>query len=78
MALNGLTVDVLGSMTGCYDRCLSAIRKQPGVEIPAELNRKVKDQFAEYLGNYLDYLTFVKEDDTALADFGSYMDGYAE
>ena len=73
-----LTVDVLGSMTGCYDRCLSAIRKQPGVEIPAELNRKVKDQFSEYLNNYIDYLTFVKEDDTAIADFGSYMDGYAE
>ena len=38
----------------------------------------LKDGFDDYLSNYLDYQTFVKEDDSALADFGTYMNGYEE
>ena len=73
-----VSTEVLGNMTGCYDRCLLGMRKTPGANVPAELNRMVGEQFKDYLDNYLDYLTFVKEDDSATADFGSYMDGYEE
>lgn len=73
-----LSAEVLGNMTGCYERCLSGMRKTPGTDVPAELNRKIREQFADYLDNYLDYLTFVREDDSATADFGTYMDGYTE
>lgn len=72
------STEVLGNMTGCYERCLSGMRKTPSTNVPAELNRQVKEQFKNYLENYLDYLTFIKEDDSATADFGSYMKGYRE
>ena len=72
------STEVLGNMTGCYDRCLLGMRKTPGVVAPAELNRQVRDQFSEYINNYLDYQTFVREDDSATADFGTFMEGYEE
>ena len=72
------SVEVLGNMTGCYERCLQSMRKLPAVKTPSELNRKVREQFADYLENYLDYLTFVREDDSPIADFGTFMDGYTE
>ena len=72
------SVEVLGNMTGCYERCLQGMRHTPGVNVPAELNKKVKEQFSEYISNYLDYQTFIREDESATADFGTFMDGYKE
>ena len=72
------STEVLGNMTGCYERCLAGMRKTPGTNVPAELNRKVREQFNNYLENYLDYLTFVKQDESHTANFGTYMDGYKE
>lgn len=74
-----ITVEVLGTITGCYERCLAGMRKLPGVHVPAELNRKVKDQFALYLETFLPFQRHLSEsDESALADFGTYMDGYEE
>lgn len=72
------SVEVLGNMTGCYERCLQGMRHTPGVNVPAEPNKKVKEQFSEYISNYLDYQTFVREDESATADFGTFMDEYRE
>ena len=73
------TVEVLGAMTGCYERCLQGMRKTPAVHVPAELNRKIKEQFKDYIENFLDFESYLsKTDASALADFGSYMDGYEE
>ena len=72
------STEVLGNMTGCYERCLAGMRKTPGTNVPAELNRKVREQFKNYLENYLDYLTFVKQDESPTANFGTYMEGYKE
>lgn len=72
------SAEVLGNMTGCYERCLQGMRKTPGTNVPPELNRKIKEQFSDYLENYLDYLTFIREDESATADFGTYMGGYEE
>ena len=73
------TIEVLGAMTGCYDRCLQRMRKTPPVHVPAELNRKVHFQFADYINNFLDYESYLmKTDESVLADFGTYMDGYEE
>ena len=73
------TVEVLGSMTGCYERCLQGMRQTPGVHVPAELNCKVRDQFSDYIINFLDYEGYLyKTDKSAIADLGSYMDGYEE
>ena len=68
-----VSTEVLGNMTGCYDRCLLGMRKTPGVRVPAELNRKVAEQFSDYIENYLDYLTFIKDRFTKiLFYFGSF------
>ena len=42
-----LTVEVLGSITGCYERCLAGLQKTPGVHVPIELNRALKERFSE-------------------------------
>jgi len=74
-----LTVEVLGAMTGCYERCLQNMRKTPPVHVPAELNRQVRDQFAEYMSNFLDFESYLTHsDESMLANFGTYMDGYEE
>lgn len=74
-----LTVEAVGCITGCYGRCQRFIRSLPGVHIPAELNRKVKEQFKDYIDNFISYQRIlVKKDTSPLADFGSYMDGYEE
>ena len=74
-----VTVEMLGNVTGCYERCLAGIRKTPGVRVPAELNRRVRAQFADYVKNFVDYQTVLSgDDDTAAADFGTYMDLYEE
>ena len=73
------TVEVLGAMTGCYERCLQGMRKEPGARVPAELNQKIHFQFADYINNFLDYESYLyHSDESALADFGTYMDNYEE
>ena len=73
------TIEMLGNITGCYGRCIAGIRKTPGARVPAELNRQVKAQFAAYLDYYFEYQRIMAyEDDSALADFGTYMDNYQE
>lgn len=74
-----LTVELLGNTTGFYDYCLSCIRKQPPVKVPAELNHQVRDQFLPYVLNLLEYQRYASlKDGSALADLGSYMDYYEE
>lgn len=74
-----ITAEVLGSMTGCYDRCIDCLRDTPGAHVPAELNRLIREQFADYVSNFLDYYAIVAASDkTAPVDFGTYMDNYVE
>lgn len=74
-----LTVESVGCITGCYGRCQNFIRNLPGTHVPAELNRKIKEQFADYTQNWISYQQIlVKKDTSPLADFGTYMDGYEE
>ena len=74
-----LTVETIGNITGFYDYCLSCIRKQPSVKVPADLNRKVRDQFLPYIMNLFEYQKYASlNDGSALADLGDYMEGYEE
>lgn len=76
-----LNIETLGTVTGCYERCLSKIKRVPGVHVPAELNRAVRDQFKDYINNYEEYKTFFdfdENEDMNEVDFGSYMDEYEE
>lgn len=74
-----ITTETLGGITGFYDRCLACMRNQPGVSVPPELNRLVRDQFMPYITNMFEYQRYAsKKDGSALADLGHYMDGYEE
>lgn len=74
-----LTVETVGNVTGFYDYCLSCIRQQSSVKVPAELNCLVRDQFKPYVMNLREYQQYASMNDaSALADFGSYMDNYEE
>lgn len=74
-----LTIEVVGNLTGCYGRFLAGLRSTPGAHVPVELNRKVRQQFDDYIHNVLDYqMVMSQEDDSSLANFGSYMEGYED
>ena len=74
-----LTVETLGNITGCYERCLAGLRKTPGVSIPAEMNRQIREQFADYVTDFVRFQPILsREDETPIADFGTYMEGYEE
>lgn len=74
-----LTAEIVGNISGCYERCLISMSRTPAAHVPAELNRKIRAQFADYVSNYLDFYHAISfEDFSSLADFGSFMDGYEE
>lgn len=74
-----ITVEVLGNTTGCYERCLIGMRRTPATHVPADLNRRIRDQFSDYLADFLDFQSYLsQEDESMIANFGSYMDGYEE
>ena len=74
-----ITTEVLGNTTGCYERCLVGMRHQPATHVPADLNRKIHEQFADYIAEFLDFQSFLsQDDDSMIANFGTFMDGYEE
>ena len=74
-----ITVETLGLITGCYERCLIGLQKSHGVHVPPELNRRVREQFAAYINNFIDCRSiFTTGDESMLVNFGSYMDNYEE
>jgi hypothetical protein len=74
-----ITKELLGNITGCYDLCLFCMRKLPAVNVPAELNRLVRDQFLPYVMNLFEFQRYATiKDISAVADFGTYMEGYEE
>lgn len=73
------SIEVLGNATGCFERCLAGMRKTPGTHVPRELNRMIRDQFSEYIENFIDFQKIMAStDESRDADFGTYMDGYED
>lgn len=74
-----ITVELFGNMTGCYEHCLGCIMNLPGTNVPEELNRQIRDQFADYANNFLNFQKILSiKDKSRLVDFGTYMDNYKE
>ena len=74
-----ITVEVLGNTTGCYERCLIGMRHTPATHVPQNLNRQIREQFSDYIDDFLDFQTYLsREDDSMIANFGTFMDGYEE
>lgn len=78
-SIGPLTMEIVGNLTGCYERCMIGIRNTPGAHVPAELNRLVREQFADYIDNFINCKDILTDGDvTGVADFGSFMDNYEE
>ena len=74
-----ITTEFLGNVTGCYERCQSCLAYTPGAHVPPELNKMVREQFADYVANLKDYHAFLsKGEQSTEVDFGTYMDNYCE
>lgn len=74
-----ITIEMLGSITGCYERCLVDIQHTDGVYVPPSLNRLVRDQFADYVSNIVDCRSiFTAHDSSMQVIFGTYMDHYLD
>ena len=74
-----ITIETLGIITGCYERCLVGLQKSHGVRVAPELNRMIRDQFAPYVENFISCRSILTADDcSTLVNFGSYMDHYEE
>lgn len=73
------TMNVLAHTTGCSDDCVEDMRSMPGVHVPKELNRQVRDQFARGIKEYIEFHRLSPvQDHSALINFGTYMDYYEE
>ena len=74
-----LTTEVIGSITSFNDHCLFCLRRTPATDIPADWNRKIRDNMMPYIVNFFEFQrTVMNNDGSALADLGTYMEGYAE
>lgn len=74
-----ITVETLGLITGCYERCLVGMQQSHGVHVAPELNRQIREQFAPYIVNFADCKSIIMNNDgSPLVNFGSFMDGYEE
>ena len=73
------TANVLVHTTGCSNDCVEEIKEIPGVHIPSELNRKVREQFAPRIEEYIRFHKAApKKDNSPIISFGEYMDYYEE
>lgn len=74
-----VTLNVIGNISGCNGQCVEEMRNIPGVNVPAELNRKIRERFSRFLDNFLAVQRFLSsKDNSPVIDLGSYMDGYEE
>jgi hypothetical protein len=74
-----LTTSALNNLTGCDENSLVKIRSLPVVRVAPELNRIVRDNFMDYAINFINFQRNASRYDmSAVADLGSYMDGYEE
>lgn len=74
-----LTMNVLSDTTGCIDECVEDMQRIPGARVPAELNRKIKEQFRKRIEEYIRFHRACKKaDQSPIIDLGTFMDGYEE
>lgn len=74
-----LTMNVLTQTVGCSDDCIADMQTIPGVHVPADLNARVKKQFAKGIREYIRFhLSSPIPDNSPVLDLGTYMDNYEE
>lgn len=74
-----LTMNMLSSVTCCSDECVNDLQDIPCIQVPAQLNREVRDLFAPGIREYLRFhRASPRVDKSPVVDFGTFMDGYME
>ena len=74
-----LTEDLLANLTGIFDQALTYTRRIPATSVPAGLNRFVRSQLMPFIVNFFEYYqTVMPSDGSAVADLGTFMEGYEE
>ena len=74
-----ITLDILAETTGCSSDCVKGLQAIPGVHVPKEINRMVKEQFAQEIMEYVRFRSASNKTDTSqIIDFGSFMDNYED
>lgn len=74
-----ITMDVLTETMGCSDVCVSDMQSIPGVHVPKELNREVRELFAPRILEYISFhIASPMQDKSPILDLGTYMDFYEE
>ena len=69
----------IGRAMGCFQPCLETIKNTPGIRISGDLNIILKEQFSDYVNNYIEMQeTFALIDNSPIADLGTYLDNYEE
>lgn len=74
-----ITMNVLTSTMGCSDECVDDLQSIPGVHVPKEINKAVKDLFSPHISEYISFhKSSPRQDKSPVIDFGTYMDHYEE
>ena len=74
-----VTTDLVANITGMFDQSIVAMRRIPGTDVPVNLNRFIRNQITPFVTNIFEFCqTTFMNDGSAVADFGSFMDGYKE
>ena len=73
------TADLLANMTGVFEQSMINIRHIPGTSVPVCKNRFLRTQFMPFILNFFNFYQNMKQNDgSAIADLGTFMDGYEE
>ena len=74
-----LTLSAMTNTVGCAEECIDDMREIPGVHVPAEMNRKVRDLFSRGIQEYIRFhLAAPVVDRSPRVDLGDFMGGYEE
>ena len=74
-----VSTDLIANLTGMFDQSIVAMRRIPGTDVPTKLNGFVRNQIMPFVLNFFDfYQRTLPPDGSAIADLGTYMDGYKE
>jgi len=71
-----VTDGIIADLTGVHS--LYSVRRIPGTEVPAKLNKFIRNQFMPFIANFFTVYQTTPKDFSAVADLGTFMDCYAE
>ena len=74
-----ITSDLLTNLTGTCGHDLTAMRRIPATVVPSGLNAFIRNNFKPFFTNFFEYYKTIRmKDGSAVADLGTFMDGYEE